>query len=449
MHERLLGRSTPSYLAQLEQTQWLSREALRELQTRKLRALLTHAALNCPYYRDTITAQRIDPHSATLTDLGRMPTLTKEIIRREMPRMTETPARRRMFDYSTGGSSGDPLLFKIDRSRQAADQAARARSRRWFGVDLGERELYLWGAAVELAAQDRVKRLRDRLTNQRLLNAFEMTPSRMSRYLREIERFDPVHIFGYPSSLARLVRHGRDIGFLPKTRSLRAVFATGEVFAPQDRAIIEEAFGVAVADGYGSREAGFIAHQCPAGRYHVTMESVIVELLGEDGAPVTDYAPGEITVTHLDAFGMPFIRYRTGDIARRAAGACPCGRGLETIELIEGRRTDMLRTANGGWAHALSVIYVIREERSIREFRIEQQGNLDLVVSLVVDDGFDKGAENRVRQGLHKRLGAGPAILIRRVDRIAAAASGKHRCVVSHAQNETRCSDLSGDAKPG
>ncbi|MBK8266924.1 MAG: hypothetical protein IPK83_00900 [Planctomycetes bacterium] len=54
-----------------------------------------------------------------------------------------------MYRYTTGGSSGDPLVFKIDRARQAADQGARARSRKWFGIEVGERELYLWGAPVD------------------------------------------------------------------------------------------------------------------------------------------------------------------------------------------------------------------------------------------------------------------------------------------------------------
>ena len=54
-------------------------------------------------------------------------------------------------EMTTGGSTGDPLRFFIDRRRQAYDQAARMRSHRWFGVEVGAPELYLWGSPIELS----------------------------------------------------------------------------------------------------------------------------------------------------------------------------------------------------------------------------------------------------------------------------------------------------------
>ncbi|MBK8266923.1 MAG: phenylacetate--CoA ligase family protein [Planctomycetes bacterium] len=260
-----------------------------------------------------------------------------------------------------------------------------------------------------------------------------MTPRRMSVYLDHWERFDPVHVFGYPSSLARLLLFAEQNGRRMMTRSLRAAFVTGELFTPQDRRIIEEHLQVPVADGYGSREAGFIAHQCMEGRYHVTMESLIVELLDSRQQPVSIGESGEVTVTHLDAYGMPFIRYRTGDWARMSAVPCPCGRGLESIECIEGRKTDMLRTADGGWAHALSLIYVLREARGIRRFCIEQSENLDLTVSVVADESFDQAMRQSVVSGLQRRIGGNARISLQQVAEIPHTASGKHRCIVSRA----------------
>jgi phenylacetate-CoA ligase len=192
-----------------------------------------------------------------------------------------------------------------------------------------------------------------------------------------------------------------------------------------------EGFGLPVADGYGSREAGFIAHQCPAGSYHVTMESLVVELLDAAGRPVGPGQKGEIAITHLDACGMPFIRYRTGDLARRSTGVCPCGRGLELLEIIEGRRTDMLRTKAGGYAHALSVIYVLRDEPAVGEFKITQRANLDLDVSIVTKGRFDDACASRVGGLLKHQIGDDIDVRIRLVDRIEPDPSGKHRYVVS------------------
>ena len=469
LHELALRRGTLRYLRELEQSQWWTLDRLRDFQAVKLRRLLVHAHAQCPFFRARLDAAGVDPTTVTLAALAALPTLSKADIFEHAADLTNSTVPGGLYHCTTGGSTGKPLAFKIDRRRQAADQAARARTRRWFGIDLGERELYLWGSPVELAAQDRLKAVRDALTNHRLLNAFRMTPSAMSAYLDEIARFDPVHIFGYPSSIARLVRHAVAGGRSIQARSLRAVFATGELFQPADRATIEEHVSVPVADGYGSREGGFVAHECPRrnvgpppaldvakpcqgwpthetsdpgdapGRpprdaqrgYHVTMESLIVELLDAAGRPVPDGQPGEITLTHLDAFGMPFIRYRTGDIARRSGQACPCGRGLELLQIIEGRRTDMLRTAAGGFAHALSVIYVLRDEPAVREFKITQQPNLDLDVQIVPRAPLDAARQTHIAEQLKRRIGPDIDVRIDLKDEIPPDPSGKHRCVVS------------------
>ncbi len=430
VHELLLRRPTFPVLRAMERSQWWHAEQLRDLQTTKLRFLFKHAARVSPFYRERICRSGIDPDQMTLDDLPRMATLSKADIRDHGDEMIDTSVANRMTPYTTGGSTGETLHFKIDRGRQAADQAARARTRRWFSIEPGERELYLWGSPVELAAQDRLKLLRDRLTNHRLLSAFDMTPARMSRYLREIGRFDPAHLFGYPSSLARLVRHARQCGERFGGPSLKAVFTTGELLLPEDRAIIEEAVAVPVADGYGSREAGFIAHQCPAGRYHVTMESMVVELLDAEGRPIDGDESGEVTVTHLDALGMPFIRYRTGDLARWSAEPCGCGRGLTCLDIVEGRKTDMLRTSDGGFAHGLSVIYVLRAEPGVRQFKVVQQADLSLDVSVVADGVLNEPQQDAVRDQLQRRIGPGVDVRLHIVGEIKPDPSGKHRHVV-------------------
>jgi phenylacetate-CoA ligase len=433
VHEFLLRRPTFRVLRELERSQWWPAAKLRELQTAKLRRLLRHAAHAGSFYRDRIRRADIDLDRMTLDDLPRIATLSKADIRANGDEMTDAAVAARMTLYTTGGSTGETLIFKIDRGRQAADQAARARTRRWFGIEPGERELYLWGSPMELAAQDRLKLLRDRLTNHKLLSAFNMTPARMSRHLREIRRFDPVHIFGYPSSLARLVRHARQCGRRLGGRSLKAVFTTGELLIAQDRAIIEEAVSVPVVDGYGSREAGFIAHQCPRGRYHLTMESMVVELLDTDGQPVSGIESGEVTVTHLDALGMPFIRYRTGDLARWSAEPCACGRALRCLDIVEGRKTDMLRTSDGGYAHGLSVIYVLRAEPGVRQFKVVQQADLSLDVSVVADGVLDERRQDALRSQLRRRIGPGVDVRLEVVSEIAPDPSGKHRHIVCRA----------------
>lgn len=439
LHERFCRRPTLRRLRELERSQWMDPQTLIELQETKLRHLVSRAAGRVPYYRRQFERSGMpacDIERFDLGDLARLPTLSKDDIRQNINALQDPAALHRRIPCTTGGSTGQPLQFYIDRARQAADQAARARTRRWFGIDLGERELYLWGAPAELSSQDRFKSVRDRLINHRLISAFNMTPQTMARHLDVIQRFNPVHLFGYPSSLARLVRYARATGRRFANPALRAVFTTGEWLNPADRAAIEEAVPCPVADGYGAREAGFIAHQCPAGSYHIAMEGVIVEVLDPRGRPLANGEIGEIAITNLDAWAMPFIRYRTGDLGALRAAPCSCGRGLTCLDVVAGRRTDMLRTTEGGAAHALSVLYVLREQPGIVQYQVIQQEDLSLDVRVVADAALSAQSHAMLASKLASCIGAGTPVRIHRVDRIDAATSGKHRSVISLA-NET------------
>ncbi|MHC4696009.1 MAG: phenylacetate--CoA ligase family protein [Planctomycetota bacterium] len=339
----------------------------------------------------------------------------------------------RIFPCDTGGSTGEPLTFYYDRRRQAYDQAARMRTHRWFGVDVGDRELYLWGSPIEANHTDALKRLRDALCNERLLSAFNMSAGRMDDYLDALERFRPVCLFGYPSTLSLLAEHARLRGRQVSLPRLRAVFVTGEVCYPHHRETIASYFGVPVADGYGTRDAGFIAHECPAGNVHLTAENVVVEIIA-DGKPVSAGETGEIVVTHLDAYAMPFLRYRTGDVGRLNAGRCACGRGLLLLDVVQGRTTDFIYLPNGDIKHALSIIYPLRAMNGVRQFHVTQHEDYTVTVDVVCDDKAARVTREAVVTGVRPVLGDQVDVRVEMVDRIPAAESGKYRYVVSHAR---------------
>jgi phenylacetate-CoA ligase len=420
----------------LEDSQWWSPSDLQTLSEIKLRELLDHAGKHTEFYRRRFRAADIprrfdDPFAA----LHRLPLLDKRQIRSSAYEMLWKDAPGGCFPHSTGGSTGETLQFYVDRRRQACDQAARIRTHRWFGVELGHRELLVWGSPIERNPASALKRARDRLFRQRLLDAFQMSPSRMDQYLEVIERWRPECLFGYPSSLALLAEHGRRGGRVPRN-DLGAVFVTGEVCYPHQRNSISDFWGAPVADGYGSREAGFIAHQCPAGRMHISSENVIVEIF-RDGNPVPTGETGEIVITHLDAYAMPMIRYRTGDKGRLLPGRCSCGRGLPMMDVVQGRVTDFLYLPDGTVKHALSLIYPLREMPGIRRFRAVQHEDYSVTLEVVPTD---KAAvtEIGVLDAIRPALGHALPVNVQLVEEIPAAASGKHRYVVSQVKKRER-----------
>ena len=435
VHERLMGRRTFPYWRDLEASQWWSRQRLHDLQVTKLRALVALAIGQTEAYGTLAGVSRTwQPES--LKDLRRLPLLDKQTLSAHREELVNRAVRGGPIRYNTGGSSGEPLIFYFDKRRQAYDKAARMRTHRWFGVEPGDREAYLWGSPVELSGQDRLKRMRDRLTNEMLLSAFDLSEQRVGWFVERLRQFRPKALFGYPSSIALMCQLARKANLSLEDLPIEAVFSTAEVLYDHQKAIIADTFGgVPVVNGYGSREGGFIAHECPEGRMHMTSENVIVEFL-KDGRPVAPGEDGEIVITHLDNHAMPFIRYRTGDVGQPSDEPCPCGRGLEVMNVLKGRTTDFIIAPDGRWVHGLALIYVVRDIPGVQQYQIIQEDVDAITVRLVTTDAFPEDGREQIRNGLSHRLGSDVRIDVEPTDTIEQAPSGKHRYVVSKVARE-------------
>ena len=431
LQERLKGHSTVADRRALEQSQWWPRERLETLRVERLRALLGHAATHVPYYRDLFRSLDFDPRSVrAVTDLQRLPFLDKPLIRANTDALKADDARG-LARFNTGGSSGVPLIFYIGNERVSRDVAAKWRATRWWGVDIGDPEIVLWGSPIELGAQDRVRRLRDGLMRTRLLPAFEMSDARVDGFIREMRAVRPRMLFGYPSAFAHIATRARRTGVRLDDIGVRTVFVTSERLYDHQRTLIEEVFGAPVANGYGGRDAGFIAHQCPQGAMHLTAEDIIVEIVDRDGRVLPDGQSGEIVVTHLATRDYPFIRYRTGDIGTLATTPCRCGRGLPVLQDIQGRSTDFIVAQDGTVMHGLALIYILRDLPGVEAFRIEQLTTDHTKVAVVAGPAYPADGDERVRQGFRARLGRTVDITVDHVEAIPAEGSGKFRYVVS------------------
>jgi phenylacetate-CoA ligase len=442
LQERLMKRPTFAYLESLERSQWLARPELERRQAEKLTTLLRVAAQHSPWHAERIRGAGLDVHLRdacfSLEDLRRLPTMTRRDARDNVDRIRWAGVPGGAFRYNTGGSSGEPLIFYFGRWRQASDAAGRMRARRWWGVEPGDREVYLWGAPVELSKTDRIKTLRDRLLNQLVLNAFAMSPANMDSYLDALQAFRPKCIYGYASSVALLAARAKERGVRLRLPELRVVCTTGEPLYPHQRELIGEVFAVPAANEFGSRDIGFTAHETPSGQLLLMSESIILEALDAEGRPVPPGSLGEAVMTGLCSEAQPFIRYRTGDMVRVASEGCREGRGLHVIQEVSGRSTDFVVRSDGTIMHALAVIYVLRAAEGIAQFKFIQHSTRDVEVRIVPDGKWNDSARAQVVAGLAARLGDDARITVRPVDAIAAEASGKYRYVVSHVRPQAQ-----------
>jgi phenylacetate-CoA ligase len=422
----LKGKRTFRWLRTLERTQWLSLPELQDYQLARLRRHLTFAYEHVPYYRRLLDEHDLRPHRVTtLETFSRIPPLTRQAVRDHFDALQARPQLPRVQRLATGGSTGAPVTVLVDMERMGFGEAARLRSHRWFGLEPGAREVVLWGSPVELTRQDRVRDLRDRLINSRLLSAFDLSEAALAEYGAFIQRYRPRKMFGYASAFYLLASYLEATGWRAPG-SLQAIFTTAEPLFDFQRKTIESVFACPAATEYGSRDGGMAANECPEGGLHIPIEGMHVEILGDRGDGV-----GEIVLTILDSFAFPIVRYRTGDLGRLAQEPCRCGRALPRLQSIEGRHTDFIVTPDGRCLHALAVIYALRETPNLREFQVIQEAIDHVTVTLVPEVGFSAGDERLLRAQLAARLGPRMAIDIERATEIERSPSGKFRYVVS------------------
>jgi phenylacetate-CoA ligase len=430
LQERIKGHHSVALLRALEETQWWQPAEIADYQAERLRSFLIDIGQRVPYYQRLFAELGFEPEGLrSAADLRALPLLDKRAIRNNRSCMLAA-GHGPMMPYSTGGSSGEPLVFHIGLGRKSHDVAAKWRATRWWGVDIGDPELVVWGSPIELRAQDRVKRLRDAVLRSRLLPAFGVTSQKLDEFVSTIERSRPAMLFGYPSSLAQIADRAALRGVRLDRLGIRVVFVTGELLFEAQRERISAVFGCPVANGYGSRDAGFIAHECPEGSLHISAEDMVVEILRPDGQPADAGELGELVVTHLGTAEFPFLRYRTGDMGAMSPYRCACGRGLPVLESVQGKSNHFVVAQDGSVLPASALTYVLRDMPQLVQYQIHQT-TLDRTVVRLVASELDAHSRQRIVHGFQARLGAGVQIELEHVSEIALAPSGKHRFVVS------------------
>ncbi|MBS3963345.1 MAG: phenylacetate--CoA ligase family protein [Methylomonas sp.] len=433
LHERLKRHTTVKLRRDMENTQWKTRDEIAAQQSQSLKTFLTDVGQHVPYYRKLFAERGFDPASVTGPQaLAALPLLDKATIRAHLPDMRADDAVG-LSRFNTGGSSGEPLIFYIGRRRVSHDVAAKWRATRWWGVDIGDTEAVVWGSPIELGAQDYLRFFRDKLLRTHLIPAFEMSPEKLDAFIRQLRKIRPKMLFGYPSALAHIAQHAERKGVAMNDLGIKVAFVTSERLYDHQREKIESIFGCPVANGYGGRDAGFIAHQCPSGGLHITADDIIVEIVDANGQLLPAGELGEIVVTHLATRDFPFIRYRTGDMGVLSDKTCACGRGLPLLDEVQGRTTDFVVAQDGTVLHGLALIYVLRDMNGVDAFKIVQDSLQQVTVLIVANPEYAKTtAEQRIQDEFKKRLGAGVDVVIQYVDFIAKERSGKFRYVISH-----------------
>ncbi|MEX1027843.1 MAG: hypothetical protein WD049_07525 [Candidatus Paceibacterota bacterium] len=424
---RLAPRFRTAYrqLATLAERESWSRPAIESWQLQRLNAIWKDAWQNTRYYQRLRATHALPEQFNSLQEFRELvPTLSKEQVR-DHP--DELLSGRRIAGrwHQTGGSTGAPTRIYWPCESHFESLRARYRCIAAWNVDPLERHAMLWGHAPALApglarliAKAR-RPVEDKIRGRLRLSAYRLGEQDLSNYLRQIERFQPAWMYGYPSAVYLLAEAALRAN--ASVKSLKFCMLSGEPAYARLRHVATKAFDAPTVVEYGSVECGVIAHESPDGTLRVREDMIMLETVPrEDG----NY---DIAVTSLINPAFPLLRYLLGDLSPRPL-IIP-DRGFAVIEEITGRSNDMLVSRSGRLVHPLCVKHVLESYSGIRRFRAKQDrsGQLHVLIETSMQSLVDERYPSRK---LSELLGGYP-VHIEFVSEMPSTAAGKHRWVMS------------------
>ena len=225
----------------------------------------------------------------------------------------------------------------------------------------------------------------------------------------------PSMLEGYPSALVLIAR--KLIGDKAPLRSVDTICPVGELIDDETRTTLRQAFPNASIYGrYGASELGALAWQCPlCDRYHFNADHFAVDV----------NADGRVLISKRYPSAFQLIHYDLGDNIR-LTGFGGCEVNLPTIEILSGRRDDVLHDAEG---NPLPIMpFRLGDMPELLQWQIIQRADLSLEVHAIVSTESAALAAELERRVRHDLNDPGLPITVRFSDRLA---SHKLKRVVS------------------
>lgn len=358
------------YLVNMVKRTYLNRDRLIKYQNKNLGKIIKHAYHCVPFYHKKFKELGIKPNNIkTVKDLSRLPIISKDEIRKNLNEMiSKKHDVKDLEEHWTSGSTGQPLVFYISKEEDDFRKAKHLRG----NISVGQKPRDRWVTITPPFRFARTSKL------QRILGIYAPIPISVfddpTTQISIIERIKPEVVDGYSSSLLLLAKEVEKKGL--KTIMPRFLLGGAELTDNISRGYIEEVFKAPFYDRYATVELERMAWQCPAKRYHIDADTVILEFVGKDGEGISAGERGEIVCTSLFNYAMPFIRYAIGDIGIPSDEECPCGRTFPLMKVIEGRKDSLIILPEGRLLSPRTFTIAMRMFRfykHINQFRMIQR----------------------------------------------------------------------------
>jgi phenylacetate-CoA ligase len=322
----------------------VGRNALEELQLKRLKQTIRRVYGNIPFYKDCFSRLDIKPKDITsLKDIQKLPFTTREDLRENYPfGMLAVGKEQVVRLHTSSGTTGKPKAIFF--SKKDVDRAAELIARCLIMTGVKKDDVLqnmmtyglFTGALVMHYGAEKVGVL-----------VIPAGPGNTKRQITLMQDFKTTTLHLTPSYALYLASVMNNEGLDPKRDFfLRRAYMGSEPYSEETRNKIEDFFGIDVYNSYGLSEMNGpgVAFECmEKNGMHLWEDNFIMEIIDpETGERMPEGEKGELVLTTLCREAMPILRYRTRDIATIIPGRCKCGRTHRRISRIIGRSDDMI-----------------------------------------------------------------------------------------------------------
>lgn len=334
---------------------------VRLWQLARLRELLVHARKNSPFYAGRLAG--VDADSIrSLRDLARIPMTRPEHLR-DNPDALLCVSRdeiARVVTLNSSGTTGMPKrIFNTEGDQE--------RIRDFFSHGMANM-LRPGETALLLLPADRPggvgRLLMDSLERMGARGVAHGSADNGAEAVDHLLASDAQCVVGSPAQVNALASVWERRGLPPG--HVHSVLLCWDAIPDAVVGHVTRALGCKVFRHWGMMETGLGgAVECaPGSGMHIREADVLLEIIDPvSGELLPDGEAGEIVTTMLFRWGMPLVRYRTGDMGRILPGICACGSPLRRLDSQVRRMAEGVETGYGRLTLAQldEVLYAIPE----------------------------------------------------------------------------------------
>lgn len=375
---------------------YLDKNKWRAIQRNELMKLLKYAQQHSNYFntiiKDNITIKNVNSIFKSI------PLLDKEIIQREGENIFSNELNNKTRWANTGGSTGEPLRFPILHSCISWELLNQFILYKKMGYKFGDLIVAIDGSRISESNLKKniywVKGYNFPYGKYSYSTQY-LNIDTVSYYINSLNKLKPSYLRGYPSGIKEFCLlaniKGKSIDF-----NLKGIYLTSENFSIEDKNFIGSFFNCPVYGQYGHTESSIFAIQEPSSDEYVCSPLYgITEILNDEGEQVKKGEQGEIVVTGFSHIGMPFIRYRTGDLAVYG-GKNKFGEVI--LSNLLGRDVDFIYNKNDEKIYLVGFIFGghIKAFNYIQSWQIIQNEKGKVILLIIKLKGFTIHIEKQI-----------------------------------------------------